>query len=175
MADNIYYAVNKYLAKWDPIGLPLEIANVEYVDYVPDIVKSMTDRQNVISCLINFLDKIGTCKKTICNSIKEELFMRADDLLNLMMTSRSHDVYLRIFDNVPFKGIHAYYIIYDDVRKCVCRKVEVIKSDEVLRESNCQVSNSIKNGSHLTIKSIVERFYTEFISKEEFESGINEV
>ena len=33
MDNNIYYAVNEYLALWDPIGLPLEIASVEYVDY----------------------------------------------------------------------------------------------------------------------------------------------
>ena len=56
---NIYQLVNEYLAKWDPIGLPQEIADVEYVDYVPGIVEALSNKKDLCSCLVLFLSKLG--------------------------------------------------------------------------------------------------------------------
>lgn len=173
MDNNIYYAVNEYLALWDPIGLPPEIASVEYVDYVPDVVDALTDRKKLAMCLMAFLDETGINKDNRCINLDKEISMRITDLLDLTKISRSHDIYLKILETDPLVGFRMYYIVYDDEKKCVCRKIEVGKSGEVLNKADYNVSNGIEKISHLTIRSIIERFNTEFVSQEEFESVWN--
>ena len=59
--NKYFEAVNSILAKWDPIGVGNSIANHEYSGYVPSILKSIDDKQELRYCLENILmNQIGT-------------------------------------------------------------------------------------------------------------------
>jgi len=57
--------VNKVLAKWNPLNVPQDMANYEYLSYVPYIVDSMDDRNKLRSCLLSILRAMGFDKETI--------------------------------------------------------------------------------------------------------------
>ncbi len=51
-------AILAFLAKWNPIGVPEEIAEDEYIDYV-DIVKSnLQSKDKLRKCLVGILGEI---------------------------------------------------------------------------------------------------------------------
>ncbi len=84
--NNIYQAVNEYLAEWDPIGLPQEIADVEYADYVQGVVDSLSDKEKLCSCLMTFLEKLGISQDNVNVNLKEEINKRAEELIKLRTT-----------------------------------------------------------------------------------------
>jgi hypothetical protein len=52
--------INHVLADWNPIGVPDDIAREEYKDYLPLILQSIEDRQQLMNCLEDILiNKIG--------------------------------------------------------------------------------------------------------------------
>jgi hypothetical protein len=52
--------INQILAEWDPIGVGEIIATDEYSGYIPIILRSVNDKNILISCLANILaNKIG--------------------------------------------------------------------------------------------------------------------
>jgi hypothetical protein len=167
---NIYQAVNDYLAQWDPIGLPQDIANVEYTNYVPTIVESLTDKEKVHLCLLSFLKRLGMDVNDYSIDLDTDVSKRADDLMKLKTTCNSHDVYFRIFQKESKNEFSSCYIAYDDEHNCVCRELELSKNGEVTKRSFCVNQNNFSAYSHLSLKDIVESQNTEFISKEEFES-----
>ncbi len=171
---NIYQCVNDYLAKWDPIGLPQEIADVEYVDYVPGIVEALPNKRDLYTCLMSFLSKLGINQDDVRVDLSEEVKTRADELMKLNTISLSHEVYLKIIPNNPQKNVHSWYIAYDDENDRVCREVGIGDTGEVITKESFLVSHNCGIHSHLSIKDFIERFYAEIISKEEFEAVWNE-
>lgn len=100
---NIYQAVNDYLAKWDPINLPQEIARVEYVSYVPGIVEVLTDKDKLCSLLMSFLESIGISQENVDMNLRKEVSLRADELMKLHILDLSHEVFLYIINRPPKK------------------------------------------------------------------------
>jgi hypothetical protein len=49
--STIYDKINTILYQWNPLGLPIDIALYEYKPYIPEIMRSMRDRQMLIGCL----------------------------------------------------------------------------------------------------------------------------
>ena len=41
--------INKILSKWNPIGVPQEIAEIEYISYIPEIIKAYKERKSIYS------------------------------------------------------------------------------------------------------------------------------
>ena len=92
--------VNEYLAKWDPINLPPEIADVEYVDYVPEIVENLSNKKKLCLCLMSFLDKLGVVSEDYPYvDLVEEINSRADELMKLNTMHLSHE---DTFDNMKY-------------------------------------------------------------------------
>ncbi len=171
---NIYQLVNEYLAKWDPIGLPQEIADVEYVDYVPGIVEALSNKKDLCSCLVLFLSKLGINQDDVRVDLSEEVNTRADELMKLNTMNLSHEVYLKIIPKNPQENVHSWYIAYDNESDRVCREAGIRETGEVITKKSFLVYHNRGIYSHLSIKDFIERFYAEIISKEEFESVWNE-
>lgn len=47
--------VNRVLADWNPIGVDEEIAAEEYRNYIPSILQSIGNRQQLMNCLEDIL------------------------------------------------------------------------------------------------------------------------
>jgi hypothetical protein len=47
LIDNI----NKTLAEWNPLSVPPKIALIEYTDYIPLILKSINNKEELRNCL----------------------------------------------------------------------------------------------------------------------------
>ena len=199
--ENIYYAVNKYLVDWDPINLPHEIANVEYVSYVPRIVEALSDKEMLCSCLISFLGDLGISQDNARVDLVEEVSSRADELMRLKAACRSHDVFIKCWDStrktcsslhkifsrllssvgfsvrsaedIRYK-VHLWYISYSERDGHACREIGMGKDGTVIKKASYEDHHGYWFGSHFTINDYVKRFSTEFISKEEFESVWNE-
>jgi len=172
--SNIYQKVNEYLAKWDPIGLPQEIANVEYVGYVPEIVEVLSDKKALYISLKSFLNKLGICDEDTLIDIEKELYWRVDELTKLKKECQTHEVFFRIYDKEKLKGISSWLIAYDDKKKCTCCEVGIGNTGNVITKAPCEGFHDYWLHSIFTIKEYVELFPFEFISKEEFESVWND-
>jgi hypothetical protein len=44
--------INKVLTKWNPIGVPLSIAEIEYTSYIPKIIEVYKERKSIYSYLV---------------------------------------------------------------------------------------------------------------------------
>ena len=161
---NIYQAVNDYLANWDPINLPNEIAKVEYVSYVPDIIEALLDKHKLCSCLMAFFESLGISQENVNVNLRDEAGSRADELMKLEGSDYSHEVFLLISDNDSRNGVRSWYVTCDDLKDCVCREVGIDESGSIVVKFE-------KRGphAHLTVKELIQGYYTEIISKEEFE------
>lgn len=52
--------INKILAEWNPLGVPAEIAETEYSDYVDAVISNMHSKVELKSCLTQILtEKLG--------------------------------------------------------------------------------------------------------------------
>mgnify|MGYP000764611519 FL=1 len=47
--------INKVLINWDPIGVGADIAETEYIDYIPQIIKNATDESQLMVYLEQML------------------------------------------------------------------------------------------------------------------------
>ncbi len=56
--NKIFENINKVLADWNPISVPENIATIEYIGYVPLILKNIGNRQNLVCCLEDILINI---------------------------------------------------------------------------------------------------------------------
>ena len=81
MKSHIYQVVNDYLANWDPINLPHEIAKVEYVSYLPDIIEALLDKHRLCSCLMAFFESLGISQENVNVNLRDEVGSRADELM----------------------------------------------------------------------------------------------
>ena len=72
--NDIYPLVNEILAKWNPINVPQNIADNEYLSYVPYIVDSIDDDIKLRSCLLSVLRNMGFEEDIICQkNIREDI------------------------------------------------------------------------------------------------------
>lgn len=55
----VFDDVNNILARWNPLGVPENIATDEYKSYVPLIIKCADSSEQLIVCLEDVLNKIG--------------------------------------------------------------------------------------------------------------------
>ncbi|GAB2563285.1 hypothetical protein [Spirosoma areae] len=53
--EKTFENINRVLANWNPIGLPENIAIEEYKGYIPLILQSIENRQQLINCLEDML------------------------------------------------------------------------------------------------------------------------
>ena len=69
-----------------------------------------------------------------------------------------------ISDNDSRNDVRSWYVTCDDLKDCVCREVGIYESGSIVVKFE-------KRGphAHLTIKELIQGYYTEIISKEEFE------
>ena len=51
--------INKYISEGNPLGVPEEIADVEYLIYISDIVKNMDNGKRLHGCIISMLKSLG--------------------------------------------------------------------------------------------------------------------
>jgi len=57
--NNLEIKINLILGEWNPISVDRDIAQAEYITYIPQIVKSLKDRPTLMHCLQDILDKMG--------------------------------------------------------------------------------------------------------------------
>jgi hypothetical protein len=57
--NNLESKVNLILSEWNPIVVDRDIAQTEYVTYIPRIIESLKDKQSLMLCLQDILDKMG--------------------------------------------------------------------------------------------------------------------
>ena len=62
---NNFNSINKILAEWNPIGVPNEIADVEYTSYVGELMRVINNKEKIFDCLTTMLKSIGFSKKSI--------------------------------------------------------------------------------------------------------------
>ena len=74
--QKIYDFIQKILEEWNPIGVPEYIADVEYLDYIPLLIKNAHDEKNLEKQLVAILKYMGfdnstTQRKKVRQDIKE--------------------------------------------------------------------------------------------------------
>ena len=74
--QKIYDFIQKILEEWNPIGVPEYIADVEYLDYIPLLIKNAHDEKNLEKPLVAILKYMGfdnstTQRKKVQQDIKE--------------------------------------------------------------------------------------------------------
>lgn len=57
--QKIYDFIQKILEEWNPIGVPEYIADVEYLDYIPLLIKNAHDEKNLEKQLVTILKYMG--------------------------------------------------------------------------------------------------------------------
>ncbi len=57
--QKIYDFIQKILEEWNPIGVPEYIADVEYLDYIPLLIKNAHDEKNLEKQLVAILKYLG--------------------------------------------------------------------------------------------------------------------
>jgi len=80
--------VNKVLAQWNPIGVPLDIADSEYTEYVPYIIDAIGDIKEVTNCLLSILRNIGVGKEVFNNLDITKIAFQLNDLANHQIISK---------------------------------------------------------------------------------------
>lgn len=78
---NITESINQILSEWDPLNLGEDIAIDEYKGYIPQILKNIKNKDNLIICLENILiynleagyDKKNNTHKNMLNNIIEKI------------------------------------------------------------------------------------------------------
>ena len=62
------YIINDLLSVWNPIGLPKDIANVEYLDYARIIVDKLHSKNKITDYLLDILNDISSNEVIIHDS-----------------------------------------------------------------------------------------------------------
>lgn len=195
---NIYQAVNQYLSEWNPIGVPNEIADVEYTSYVPAIVNALSDKKVLSSCLMAFLQDLGT-------NINDEVEIEkdVDKLMSLKGTCNSHEVFIKVVNSKKlqpqmysrlmeifsdffatfyksckdtenlYNDAFIWYIDYDDENKRVCREVGIAKSGRVIARYSNEDNRGCGIFPNSTIDERLKHYSVSFICNEEFEQVWN--
>ncbi len=71
--------INDILKIWNPLDVPAFIADDEYKDYIPDIMKCMVNKKKLENFLLNLLEKkMGVIIKDI-----EEISEITEKIINL--------------------------------------------------------------------------------------------
>lgn len=58
--DILFFRINELLSEWNPIGLPKELADVEYSDYVRQIISKLKYKESIKDYLITILEDINS-------------------------------------------------------------------------------------------------------------------
>jgi len=85
--------VNEILKEWNPIGVPNEIADVEYIDYAPYIAQVAYSQNKIESCLISMLKRIGYNDRYIRNNIiiQQDIKNIAQKINRKYQSERNHE------------------------------------------------------------------------------------
>jgi hypothetical protein len=59
--------IQKILEEWNPIGVPDEIADVEYLDYIPCLIQTAHNKEETKRRLVYILRQMGYNKNLIRN------------------------------------------------------------------------------------------------------------
>ena len=54
-----YNFIKRILEEWNPIGVPEEIADVEYLDYIPCLLQNAQDKEKMEKQLVTILKYMG--------------------------------------------------------------------------------------------------------------------
>ena len=63
--QHLYNFVREILKEWNPIGVPVEIADEEYEDYIPSILQISHNEEQIEKELVSVLKHIGFHKSII--------------------------------------------------------------------------------------------------------------
>ncbi|MCR5606486.1 MAG: hypothetical protein K6F69_06700 [Treponema sp.] len=193
---NIYQAINVFLSDWNPIGVPQDISEIEYSSYVPMIVNTLSDRNQLVNCLREIVEKCGVCGVT-----DSELIMVADRLIRLKSSCEFGDAYFYIYNCENIKPVHTSYVTslfrdffnrysssdkYDGMKRLfndvgmwyvhykesagnVLREIGVNRTDEIICKFSKATFSELFFPSGGTLLEYAKQFDLHFISKEEFE------
>lgn len=54
--------INECISNWNPIGVPIEISDVEYIPYISNIAKNVNNKRKLHSSIISMLKSLGINK-----------------------------------------------------------------------------------------------------------------
>ena len=60
--DYLQKRINECISNWNPIGVPVEISDVEYIPYISDISKNVSNKIKLHSSIILMLYSLGINK-----------------------------------------------------------------------------------------------------------------
>ena len=60
--DYLQKRINECISNWNPIGVPVEISDVEYIPYISDIAKNVSNKKKLHSSIILMLYSLGINK-----------------------------------------------------------------------------------------------------------------
>jgi hypothetical protein len=81
--DNLEKKILSIICDWNPIGVDNHIAQSEYASYVPQIRKSMKDRETLMHFLQNMVNIMGLNFDSTPKQITEDLMLICSKLLRL--------------------------------------------------------------------------------------------
>lgn len=88
--DNIEVRINKILANWNPINVPIELADEEYKNYVPIIIKNGYDKDLLFDCMCNTTRSIVGLNFDLTNkSHLKDLQEVCNEIFNVISQSHS--------------------------------------------------------------------------------------
>lgn len=56
--NNIDTGVNKVLSKWNPIGVPDSVAEIEYTSYIPEIIEAYKKHKEVHTFMVHLYTEV---------------------------------------------------------------------------------------------------------------------
>lgn len=81
--------INLVLTEWNPIGVPHDIATEEYKSYIPFILQSIENRQQLMNCLEDILiNKIETDYDPTNKEHSEDLEQVCDKLIQVYQKAK---------------------------------------------------------------------------------------
>lgn len=82
--------INYVLAKWNPIGVPEDIAVYEYRGYISSILKSIESREQLVKCLEAILiNKLEVDYDPANMDHLEDLQQICDEIIQVYQTAKS--------------------------------------------------------------------------------------
>lgn len=85
-------SVNRVLADWNPIGVSESIAEEEYKGYIPLILQSIENREQLMDCLENILtNKLGLDYDSTNQEQLEDLQQVCDKLTQVYQKTKAFE------------------------------------------------------------------------------------